>query len=313
MLIGFNANNENIHVQNGCGYKLYTYSNNRPFTTYKDREGKYPNENPIIFDVNGDATVYLLPTHPYSFVLVDRDDKVVSVTHDIKGGLYNTTLLATISNIEATQEMLAELLDRAADANTDILNLDALLDDKAAIDHTHKSSEIINLTTGVTSDANCVCGYWHLESNTGFEGNVQIFLEAAGTPDAGYNPFTLTRVMDEGLLANYFNIASGNLVCAKECNALVQFSINDLYGFQQGHSRMFKNGIEYVNGYHSSQDYITGGVGGVMFGGFVNAFVHVPIHLNIGDTLSFKTEGVGDYYNIYSLCLSILPSCQIPV
>ena len=313
MVIGFNANNENIHIQDGYGYKLYTYSNNRPFATYKDRDGKYPNENPILFDVNGDATVYLLPSHPYTFVLVDRDDKVVSVTHDINGGLYNTSLLATISNIEATQETIKDLLDRAAKANIDIMNLDSLLDEKAALVHTHKAKDILNLNTGVSSDANCSCGYWELESNTEFTGNVQLFLESAGTPDSGYTAKTLTRVLDESLLTNYFDITGGNLVCKKACNVLVNFGLNNMFSLTGGHARLFKNGVEYVNGFHTSNDYSTGGLGGVMTGGYQNMFVHVPMTLAVSDVLTFKINTIQEYSLIYSACIVVLPSCQIPV
>lgn len=68
-----------------AGYRLYTYLANTPTPaeTYLNRAGTTPNQNPIILNARGEATIYLQPGVVYDYVLKTDQDVTVWTQEDV--------------------------------------------------------------------------------------------------------------------------------------------------------------------------------------------------------------------------------------
>lgn len=70
-----------------AGCKLYSYiaGTSTPLTTYTDEAGTVPNANPVVFDANGAANVWL-GNRFYKFILTDAADVVQFTVDNVDGG-----------------------------------------------------------------------------------------------------------------------------------------------------------------------------------------------------------------------------------
>jgi hypothetical protein len=68
-----------------AGYLLYTYAANTttPQATYTNRAGTVANDNPIVLDARGEATIYLTPGVVYDYVLKTDQDVTVWTREDV--------------------------------------------------------------------------------------------------------------------------------------------------------------------------------------------------------------------------------------
>jgi hypothetical protein len=151
-----------------AGGKLYSYQagTSTPQATYTDSTGSTPNANPVIFDANGDASVWLDPALSYKFVLKDSNDVTIRTVDNVVG-LLNTNSVAT-SSIQDSAVTTAKIADDGVTA--DKLADHATIDANRAVTTNHvrdgaitpvklsdaaKGAQVLNLglTASVASNA----------------------------------------------------------------------------------------------------------------------------------------------------------------
>src|ERR1044072_5342449 len=78
---------DNALVLAGGTVETYEAGTSTPLVTYQDLEGAIPNENPIVLDAAGRATIRVTDGVAYKFIIKDADGNTVETIDDIIVGV----------------------------------------------------------------------------------------------------------------------------------------------------------------------------------------------------------------------------------
>lgn len=73
------------------GGKIYTYQagTSTPLDTYTDQGAGTPNSNPVVLDANGEASIWMVTTSSYKFVIKSSADVTLNTIDNVNAGLDN--------------------------------------------------------------------------------------------------------------------------------------------------------------------------------------------------------------------------------
>jgi len=91
-----------------AGGKIFSYAatTSTPLATYTDQAGGTENENPVILDANGEASIWL-STAAYKFIIKDANDQVLKTIDNVSQLQDGSVTTAKIADGAVTQAKLA--------------------------------------------------------------------------------------------------------------------------------------------------------------------------------------------------------------